>query len=226
MQFLYFHKSRLSHGRAGGCALYTSDCQMERQVGVYLLHKAFHEHPWKGRWVCSLYIRLSIKEDGRAGLVLYNAACLNLYPNLGFQMERLVAAALMHPPQRHMEGQMGVVSIPQTFRWKGRWVCPPYTRSSTNTHGRVGGCALLTSGFQMERQVAGALTHSPPRHMERQMGIPSLHRDFHKHPWKGLWACSPYVRLSDGRAGADCNLLLSTLAILDVFTFCGRAAAS
>lgn len=72
-----------------------------------------------------------------------------------------------------MEGQVGVLFILQTVRWKDRWVCTPYIRLSTSTHGRAGGCALLTSGFQMERQVAAALTHSPPRHMERQMGIPS-----------------------------------------------------
>lgn len=88
-----------------------------------------------------------------------------------------------------MERQMGVLSLYQAFH-KGRW------------QGRS--CTFPNSGFQMERQVAAALMHCPQTPMEGLVGVVSI--------------C--------GRAGADCDLLLSTLAILDVFTLCGCAAAS
>lgn len=110
---------------------------MERQIGVPSLHKAFHEHPWKGRrerslylrlsdgkinGCDSLYLRLSIKEDGRAD------ACA--FPNSDFRMER----------------QMGALSLRILLKdtWKGRWVCFSYLRLSNE---KADGCALLTQGF-------------------------------------------------------------------------------
>lgn len=104
------------------------DCQM------HSLHKAFHEHPWKGRWVCATHFRLS---DGKAG-----GSC-------------------------------------------------PYALSST-THGKADGYTLLTQRF-------------PQTPMEGLVGVLSHMSGF---PMEGQ------------------VLLLSTLAILDVFTLCGFAAAS
>lgn len=124
-------------------------------MGVPSLHKAFHEHPWKGRWVCSLYRRLS---DGKIN------GCASLYTRLSIKEDDRADSCAFPSSDFRMERQMGALSLRTLLKdtWKGRCGCFSCLRLSNekadgcalltqgfsqNTHGQAGGSALLISGF-------------------------------------------------------------------------------
>lgn len=104
---------------------------MEGQADVLSLHQTFHKDMWNGRWVYSPYIRLSAKEDGKAGsctppksgIYMVRQACvLSLIQAVRwkgggsapcFRLSKKLTTSVL--PQTSMEGQVGVLSLHHSF---------------------------------------------------------------------------------------------------------------